>query len=48
MQIVENIKELYSSISIPSTVHSYSIGVEYMKQWFLNKFNKDYFHACFL
>lgn len=43
MQIVENIKELYSSISIPSTVHSYSIGVEYMRQWFLNKFNKDYF-----
>lgn len=43
MQVVENVKQLYSSISIPSTVHSYSIAVEYMKDWFISKFNKDYF-----
>lgn len=43
MQVVENVKQLYSSISIPSTVHSYSIAVEYMKEWFISKFNKDYF-----
>lgn len=43
MKVVENVKQLYSSISIPSTVHSYSIAVEYMKQWFMDKFNKDYF-----
>lgn len=40
---VEEIKELYSSMAIPSTVHSYSIAIEYMKQWFIEKFNKDYF-----
>lgn len=39
----EDIKELYCTMSIPSTIHSYSLGVEYIKQWFLNKFNKDYF-----
>lgn len=43
MQLVEEIRQLYSSISIPSTVHSYSIGVEYMKKWFLDKFNDGYF-----
>lgn len=35
--------ELYSSMSIPSTVHSYSIAVEFMKKWFLEKFNSNYF-----
>ena len=40
---MENIKELYSSISIPSTVHSYSVAIEYMKEWFLKKFNNNYF-----
>ncbi len=35
-------KELYSSIAIPSTVHGYSNGVEYMKNWFLDKL-PDYF-----
>ena len=35
-------QELYSSMAIPSTVHSYSNGVEYMKNWFLEKFQNYY------
>lgn len=35
--------ELYSSISIPSTIHAYSLGLEYIKKWFLGKFGNDYF-----
>ncbi len=37
-------QELYSSMAIPSTVHSYSNGVEYMKNWFLGKF-QNYFKS---
>lgn len=35
--------ELNSSIAIPSYTHAYSITTEYVKQWFLKKFGKDYF-----
>lgn len=39
----EVVKELYSSIAIPSVVNSYSIGIEYMRNWFFSKFNEGYF-----
>ena len=39
---------LNSDISVPSTVHGYSIGIEYMKKWFLDKFDKDYFKTIFV
>ena len=39
---------LNSDISVPSTVHGYSIGIEYMKKWFLDKFDKDYFKTIFI
>lgn len=39
----EPISELRSSLSIPSATNSYSIAIEYMKKWFLSKFNKEYF-----
>lgn len=39
---------LNSEISVPSTIHGYSIGVEYMKKWFLDKFDKDYFKTIFI
>ena len=39
---------LNSDISIPSTIHGYSIGIEYMKKWFLDKFDKDYFKTIFI
>lgn len=40
--------ELRSSLSIPSAVNSYSIAIEYMKNWFLSKFNKNYFKTIHL
>lgn len=39
----EDIDELYSTLSIPSVAHTYSLGVGYIKQWFLNKFSDNYF-----
>ena len=39
---------LNSDISIPSTVHGYSLGIEYIKKWFLDKFDKDYFKTIFV
>lgn len=40
---MEKIKELRSSLSIPSTMNSYSMVIEYMRNWFLMKFNRDFF-----
>lgn len=34
---------LYSSLSIPSYVHGYSLTIEYMRNWFLKGFPKNYF-----
>lgn len=31
------------SMSCPSTIHSYSVCIEYMRKWFLSKFSKDFF-----
>ena len=39
----ENIGKLNASISIPSYENSYSIAIGYMRDWFMSKFNKDYF-----
>ena len=39
---------LNSDISVPSTIHGYSIGVEYMKKWFLDKFDDEYFKTVFI
>ena len=39
---------LNSDISVPSTIHGYSIGIEYMRKWFLDKFDKDYFKTIFV
>lgn len=35
--------KLLSSLVIPSSVHALSVSVEYMKKWFLSKFNENYF-----
>lgn len=35
--------EGYKSMSIPSTIHSYSVAIEYMRKWFLSKFTEGYF-----
>lgn len=34
---------LYSNLSIPSYIHGYALGIEYMKKWFLEKFPANYF-----
>ena len=39
---------LNSDISVPSTIHGYSLGIEYMKKWFLDKFDNDYFKTVFV
>lgn len=35
--------QLYRNLVVPSYVHGYSLAIEYMKKWFLSKFNKNYF-----
>lgn len=39
---------LNHDISVPSTVHGYSIGIEYIQKWFLEKFDKEYFKTIFV
>jgi hypothetical protein len=36
-------KLLSSSVILPSQQHSYSLCTEFIRDWFLSKFNKDYF-----
>lgn len=40
-------KTLYRSICVPSTTQSYSLCVEFMKNWFLSKFNDDIFKSVY-
>lgn len=37
------IKTLHSSICVPSTIHAYSLGMQYIQDWFFSKFSKNYF-----
>lgn len=39
---------LYRSLSIPSEIHGYSIGVEFMRDWFMEKFPKGYFKTVYI
>lgn len=39
--------QLHENISIPSKVHVYSLGVEYMRNWFISKFDKLFGEDCF-
>lgn len=41
----ERAKYLYGNLALPSYVHGYTIAIEYMYQWFKNKFPKDYFRG---
>lgn len=34
---------LHRNLSTPSTIHGYSLAVEYMKNWFLKQFDDEYF-----
>lgn len=39
---------LHKTISIPSDVHIYSLAIEYMRNWFLSKFDDDYFKTIYV
>ncbi len=41
-------KELYRSICVPSMVQSYSLCIEFMRDWFLSKFPPDLFKNVFI
>lgn len=41
----ETITIPYSSLIVPSVVHTYSICAEVMKKWFLSKFKDDFFKS---
>lgn len=41
-------RELYTSLSIPSTSHAYSLGIEYMKNWFFDKFKSGFFKSTYV
>ena len=40
--------ELYKSLYLPSYVHGYSLAIEYMRDWFVNNFPKDYFKTVYI
>lgn len=44
----EKINKLHANIAIPSYVHGYSLAIEYMRDWILDKFEKNYFNTVFI
>ena len=40
--------QLNSHLCIPSTVHGYSLAIEYMTDWFLSKFNNNFFKTVYI
>lgn len=45
---ISNFDNLHQSISVPSEIHAYSLGIEYMKRWFLKEFDEDYFKTVYI
>ena len=39
---------LHDYISVPSEVHVYSLGIEYMRNWFLEQFSTGYFKTVYI
>lgn len=39
---------LYGSLVTPSVVNSYSIAMQYIKEWFFSKFNDGYFKSIYI
>lgn len=48
IQFKKGYEELHPSIYIPSTMHSYSLAIQYMRDWFLNQFDKDYWKTVYV
>lgn len=42
------VPKLYKAMQLPSYVHGYSLAIEYMRDWFLKKFPKDYFKTVYV
>lgn len=42
------IPNLYNNLMLPSYVHGYSLAIEYMEKWFVQKFPKDYFKSVYV
>ena len=41
----EKVEQMYAGLVVPSYVHGYSLAVQYMVEWFEQKFDKDYFRG---
>lgn len=41
----DKVKELHGNLALPSYVHGYSLAIEYIYNWFKNKFDKDFFRG---
>ena len=44
----ERVKDLYGNLVTPSYAHGYSLGIEYMNNWFLRGFDKNYFKSVYI
>lgn len=44
----EKINKLHSNLALPSHVHGYSLAIEFMRDWILSKFEKDYFKTVYI
>ena len=42
------VPKLYKAMQLPSYVHGYSLAIEYMRDWFLKKFPKNYFNSVYI
>ena len=40
--------KLYKAMQLPSYVHGYSLAIEYMRDWFIAKFPKDFFKTIYV
>lgn len=40
--------KLLRTLALPSYVHGYSLAIQYMREWFVNKFPKGYFKTVFI
>ena len=41
-------REVYQSLCIPSGIHTYSLAVQYMQNWFLSKVPEGYFKSVYV
>lgn len=48
IQIKDGLRPLHSAIYVPSTMHAYSLGIQYIRDWFLSKFDKNYFKTVYV